>query len=223
MSSLCPPLSIFHLDQQAPVSMTHLSDACVSAKALVGFFSFWLGLRCIHLIYTGYRLVRFRQLKGKWRPLLQHYGIFTETAEDILFIVANTMFLSGSSILGFCFTSIGAGITQISNLTSTYLICSKLTEGLGNQPKTIKFSLTYTSNVRIAVIASVCVYVIDAIRLYAWKQHDISMFSAVTIVRGISSCILGLWLARAVYMAGKDCESLISEYGTNTSISILTC
>lgn len=79
MSAPCPPLSIFHLDQQAPISMFFLSDACVSAKPLVGYFTFWLLLRCIHLTYTIYRVIRFRQCMGKWKPLLQHHGIFAET------------------------------------------------------------------------------------------------------------------------------------------------
>jgi len=153
---------------------------------------------------------------GKWKPLLQHHGIFAETIEDIIFIVSHTLFLSGIPYLAFFFTAVACGNVQVSSLTSTYRICSKLVEPFQLRTTMTQFNLNYVSNLRIAIIFGLGSMVLHSIAAYFWKEHDIEMFAVFVVIRGTIGWILACWSGRALYTAGKNCEAMIRKYDTIT-------
>lgn len=189
--------------------MMLLSDACAPAKVMAAYFSFWLSLRIIHLMYTGYRTICFRRMKGKWAPLLRYHGVISETIEDVCSIIGHSLFLAGIPYIGFFFMSCAASVGQINMITSTYLICSKLVEPFQSDTGMAKFDLNYGSNLRIAMMGSVLHIGLAAIKAYFWRQHQITNFAIMQVIGSITGWLLALWLSRALYKAGKDCEALI--------------
>jgi len=205
----CPTFSLAHLEGDALLQIFFISSQCTSAVALATFFLVCLALRILHLSYAIYRIYLYRTTIDSWKPIWKNQGVLTETAHDILGIIADVLHLSGVPYLGYFAASCMGDVAQLCMFTNAYRIIATIATSINGDAASIKHH--YRKDMQILGFCISVQLIIAACGAAFLHDHDVRSFNIANMTGYASLMISSMWYTYRLLGAVKTCQILIDR------------